>query len=545
MTTSTERFEQCYATVLGWVESLERDGWLSAADSAGLKQLETAQAEVLFDEPTQRPLLVAFFGGTGVGKSSLLNRLAGKAIANVGVVRPTSHHVTLYLHESYRDSLHTLALPTKETRIVYHADDTRKYFAWLDMPDIDSTEQSNRAVVESWLPVIDWLIYVVTPDRYNDDLGWQFVQARGHQHAWLFVMNHWDEGVAEQWNDFRARLVDQGFTDPVVLRTSCTKAVAGDEFKELEAKLQQALQDHGIDAMRHAARARRWQALQEQLTTVREKLAQDDAWDAVKQQWNSQCEAAIEHLSKMLNANAEFAYQQWKLAEEAGKGKIPALRLTATEEGGNEAPSYELNQIFDGRCNNYLQTLGLAMENIFSTQGLPLQPVQVFTEQLVATGQENYLQSITTGLANSLKKPGNLLTRALRRLLKTGQWLLPLVAALWAGFHIVSRFYSGTQGEEAFLGINFAVHSLLMIGLAWLIPWFVLKQTQPSYAKAALGGINQGIEAGSEKLQQSCDQAWLDLEAVKADHLQQLKQIQDHYARELSQDSQVLTEFMS
>ena len=46
----------------------------------------------------ERPLVVGLFGGTGVGKSSLLNRLADADIARTGVVRPTSMEITVYLH---------------------------------------------------------------------------------------------------------------------------------------------------------------------------------------------------------------------------------------------------------------------------------------------------------------------------------------------------------------------------------------------------------------------------------------------------------------
>ncbi len=544
MTAETDRFEQGYADVQAWAQELQQQGWLSEAELNGLQRMETSQADELFNDAAQRPLLVAFFGGTGVGKSSLLNRLAGKAIAEVGVIRPTSHHVTLYLHESFRGSLHEQSLPTEQTRIAYHADESKKYFAWLDMPDIDSTEQTNRAVVEHWLPVIDWLIYVVTPDRYHDDLGWKFVQSRGHQHAWLFVMNHWDEGVAEQWDDFRGRLVAQGFTDPVVLRTSCEENLADDDFKQLDAQLQQALQNHGIESLRHVALARRWQSLLKQIKSLHQQLAKEDVWQAVKQQWKTLGDESIGRLNTLLNSNAKRAYQQWKLAEEAGNSKLPVLQLTASQASDSATASGNLNQIYDKRSDDQLKTQGLAIENIFSANGLPLKPVQAHSHALAATAQEAYLQAIEAGLANSLQKPGNVFTRLFRRLLKFCQWVLPLSAALWAGYHIISGFYSSTQGEEAFLGINFAVHSLLMMGLAWLIPWFTLKQTQPSYAKTAYVGIEKGILAGSEQFQESLQQAWHGLETDKTNHLNRLKQIEDNYAQELNQDAQVLTEFM-
>lgn len=545
MTTDSDRFDACYAEVLAWAEACQRSGWLSEAALQQLRQLETAQAEDLFDTQTQRPLLVAFFGGTGVGKSSLLNRLAGEAIAEVGVVRPTSHHVTLYLHESYRGSLHEQALPTAETRIVYHTDDARRYFAWLDMPDIDSTEQSNRAIVQQWLPLIDWLVYVVTPDRYHDDLGWQFVQSRGHEHAWLFVMNHWDEAVPEQLEDFRQRLIEQGFKDPRVLRTSCARNLPDDELKKLEALLQQALQQHGIEKLRQVAGARRWQALQDTLADLVRQVDQDQAWQRAWEDWKKRGDTGVKHLHDLLLENAEIQYRQWRSAEEAGSSKPPALQIVPQQEGDSAMPGGGLNSLFDHRCNDYLHTLGLALENACASHGLPLQPVQAHIQRLVRAAQENYLQSIQRNFADSLHKPGTRLARFLRKTLLTLQWLLPLIAAVWAGYHLVSRFYAGTQGAESFLGINFAIHSLLMIGLAWLIPWFVLRQTQPSYAKAACAGIKKGVSNGTEKMQALLQQAWDDLDAEKQDHIQKLGRIQDTYSRELHQSVQVLDAFMS
>ena len=52
----------------------------------------------------------------------------------------------------------------------------RRDVAWLDMPDIDSVEARNKSLVLSWLPYVDWLIYVVSPERYRDDVGWRLLE---------------------------------------------------------------------------------------------------------------------------------------------------------------------------------------------------------------------------------------------------------------------------------------------------------------------------------------------------------------------------------
>ena len=74
-------------------DQAHQDGWISDEQLKSLQHMELQQAESLFAEQTHRPLLIGLFGGTGVGKSSLLNRLAGESIAKTGVEAcSTSQH---------------------------------------------------------------------------------------------------------------------------------------------------------------------------------------------------------------------------------------------------------------------------------------------------------------------------------------------------------------------------------------------------------------------------------------------------------------------
>ena len=194
-------YSDLISDIEGWSQQAEDKGWISRELASTLAKEEQGSAEALFAEQaeTARPLVVAFMGGTGVGKSSLLNKLAGQSIAKTGVERPTSREVTLFHHNSV--SIHQLEekFPLQQIQLAQHSEDSNKNVLWIDMPDFDSTEEKNKDIVMQWLPYVDILVYVVSPERYRDNKAWQLLLAQGASHAWLFVMNQWDRGVDVQF----------------------------------------------------------------------------------------------------------------------------------------------------------------------------------------------------------------------------------------------------------------------------------------------------------------------------------------------------------
>jgi hypothetical protein len=80
--------------------------------------------------------------------------------------------------------------------------------------------------------------------------------------------------------------------------------------------------------------------------------------------------------------------------------------------------------------------------------------------------------------------------------------MLPLGAMSWVGVQVFNGYYESNQTHLHYLSIDFAVHSVLVCALSWVIPFFILKKCQPSLEKSALRGLNKGVANGLDVLNQ-------------------------------------------
>ncbi len=482
-----------------WAQQAATEGWIEQSAAQVLLVEDSSSAHDLFSAESSRPLVVSFMGGTGVGKSSLLNRLAGQAIAKAGVERPTSREVTLYHHHSV--TLHSLqeTFPVQQIKVSSHSEVSSQHIIWMDMPDFDSTELKNKDIVLQWLPFIDVLIYVVSPERYRDNKAWQLLLAEGASHAWVFVLNQWDRGEVTQYEDFKKQLSKAGFHDPLIYKTVCTEQI-DDEFSQLQHAIEAIATEKIIHQLESRGLQQRRLQLKHKLQDCKQTLGQQQVFALLteyqKTSWSQ--------TKKVLRQGFQWPVQQ------------VAKQYSETITNVQQKNVKIWDDWAQSRLNDYLDDLIVTANQ----HGLPTIPIRK-TLMGCRHHAEKIIQTQTElACRQALIHPGNALQRTLLKTAHICEIILPFMAMSIVGFQVFQGFYDSSISNEAFLGVNFAIHSGLLILLSWLLPFFIRKKMQPSLEKAASKGLFNGLNEAMAMLDIEVKQG---LNTFKQQHAQRVE----------------------
>src|SRR5215469_6097997 len=179
--------------------------------------------------------VVALAGGTGSGKSTLFNALAGATFSPSGVTRPTTRHVhaCVWGMQGAAPLLDWLGVQRRHRYARASALDSGEAalngLLLLDLPDHDSVVTASMAAVDRLSKLADMLIWVLDPQKYADAAvhNRYLIPLAGHAGVFTVVLNQIDllapDQVVDCEGDLRRLLDAEGLGDtplfPVSART--------------------------------------------------------------------------------------------------------------------------------------------------------------------------------------------------------------------------------------------------------------------------------------------------------------------------------------
>jgi GTP-binding protein EngB required for normal cell division len=221
--------------------------------SDGFSQPLLTEAEALLRRSGERMRMsashtvVALAGGTGSGKSSLFNALAGANFSPAGVTRPTTKHshACVWGMEGAAPLLDWLGVQRRHRYARASALDEGEAsltgMLLLDLPDHDSVVTGSAALVDRLVKLTDMLVWVLDPLKYADASVHRryLVPLAGHAAVTTVVLNQVDtlspDQAADCESDLRRLLDAEGLTETQVLVTSATTGAGLNELRRVLA----------------------------------------------------------------------------------------------------------------------------------------------------------------------------------------------------------------------------------------------------------------------------------------------------------------------
>jgi len=194
---------------------------------------------------SSRHTVVSLAGGTGSGKSSLFNQIAGAEFSSVGVTRPVTKaaHACVWGVSGSGPLLDWLGVPRRHrfarASALGSGEQSMNGLVLLDLPDHDSVMGHATDEVDQLVGQSDLIVWVLDPQKYADAAVHRrfLVPLAGHSEVIAVVLNQADLLSAGQIEDcvtdLRRLLDSEGLHDVQILVTSAKTGAGVEELRKL------------------------------------------------------------------------------------------------------------------------------------------------------------------------------------------------------------------------------------------------------------------------------------------------------------------------
>jgi energy-coupling factor transporter ATP-binding protein EcfA2 len=465
-------------------------------------------------------LVVALVGGSGVGKSTLLNALAGDQLAATSEFRPCTAIPTVFHPPGAKLNFDT------ETKMV--SGSALEQLVIVDTPDSDTIAKAHRESVIKILQQCDLIFMCADSEKYLDEATWSLLRPLQNERALACIETKASQAasVKDHW---LGRLEKEGFTPSGYFRVNSLRTfdrkLAGAEPSEEEYEfpaLEQFLRKElSQDQIRRIKRSNASGLLTKTVTTLVENLEER--------------EPSLHHLNETLEkVDAEIAKASFDLIEKRlfsesylwtyalgremalrTKGVIGSLyrvlewtrtlptRMTSWSflalkggAGHKAADVLSAKDPTEEAVDLRSDSLQLLFTNFQSEVSLGLAKAG-FDGAYSSSPYEDFNQNLSEKVAAVLRGPAR--DRVVSRARLLTSWPMsvlldagPIAFFAWAAYKIVRDYFS-----TVVLGGEFVIHSATVLGIIVVVELMIINSFSRIFAwtarKASVKDLKEAV----------------------------------------------------
>jgi hypothetical protein len=166
---------------------------------------------------------------------------------------------------------------------------------------------------------------------------------------------------------------------------------------------------------------------------------------------------------------------------------------------------YLTRSIWDEWAQSKLASSFDRIEVAIRRRDLAAKPVRTALDKVGGTARDDVIATVQDRVRATLSHPVGLAGRIGRRVTGFLTAALPTAALGAVAYTLITSYFRAAGGNGEFPGTDFAISSVLLVGVAWALPFSIDRMLRPSLERTLTRAVGESLELALDQLGRSLE----------------------------------------